>query len=184
MTDGTPRFTRFRAGSGAMPAGYSTIPGNGMCLSTFLVLRAPDDPHRVLLGRIDPSAPWLEKGGLDPDRVAANATTWLLPACQWLLFETPPASVDRIARDFLDGSLPPLQGPRVVSETMARSTPESSDPHWDVNFLYEGTWPTPEPPRSKLFRELAFRDVRTLRRAEFGRHHDDLLDAVGLSPAD
>jgi hypothetical protein len=183
MNEPGVRFTRFRAGAGPMPPGACAVPGNGMCLSTFLVLHPPGDRHRVLLGRIEPTAPWFELGGLDPTRVAENATTWLLPACQWRMFETPQESVERIAREMLESGLPPVTGPTVLSETMPRSSATSNDPHWDVNFLYEGEWPTSTPPTARLWRELEFRDVRRVRPEEFGRHHDDILAALGRAPS-
>ena len=177
------RFTRFRPGHEPIGPGYSAVPGNGLCLSTFLILHPPGDRRQVLLGRPDVGGPWLERGGLDPGRLAGVADRWLLPACQWLLFEEPRASAERIARDLLDSALPPVTGPAVFSETTPRASAESSDPHWDVHFVYEGDWPTAAPPTARLWRELTFRDVARVRRAEIGRNQADILDLAGLSPA-
>ncbi len=176
------RFARFRPGTVPIGIGTSVVPGNGFCISTFLLLHPPGDRRKVLLGRPDLDAPWLERAGLDAARLRDNAEKWMLPACQWLVFEEPHASAERIAREMLDAPLPKVTGPAVFSDTTPRTTAESAEPHWDVHFLYEGDWPTATPPRARLWRELEFRDVGSLRRAEIGRNQSDILDLAGLSP--
>jgi hypothetical protein len=176
------RFTRFRPGAESAGPGYSVVPGNGFCISTFLILHPPGDRRKVLLGRPDVNAPWLELGGLDPKRLGDNAEKWLLPACQWLVFEEPRASAERIARDMLDAALPAVSGPTVFADTTERATPDSRDPHWDLHFLYEGDWPTATPPKARLWRELAFHDVGALPRATIGRSQADILAFAGLAP--
>ncbi len=136
----------------------------------------------MLLGRLDPAAPWYHLGGLDPSRVATIGAKWLLPASQWLFFEGPQESAARIAREQLESPLPPVTGPTVVSESTPRPSAESRDPHWDVHFLFEGLWPSATPPKARAWRELRFVDVAHLPRLEIGRGHGDILDLVGLSP--
>lgn len=175
------RFARLQAGSRLQDPGYWPVPGNGLCLSTFLVLEAPDRPGHVLMGRIDPAASWYELGALTPERIAALGDRWVLPASQLLFFEDLQASAERIAREQLNAPLPPLADPIAFSESSPRTTPESTDPHWDIHFLFRGRWPTARPPRSPVWRELAFVDVAGLARGGIGRNQADVLDLVGLT---
>ncbi len=183
MTDPPPRrFTRLAPGAPPVGSGRFPVPEDGMCLSTFLILHPPQRPREVLLGRLDPAAPWDSVGGLDPSRIQRWGGLWLLPACQWLFFEEPRASAERIAREMLESPLPPVEGPTVYSDTTQRRTEPGADPHWDIHFLYEGTWPSPEPPRARMWKELRFLDPARVPRSELGRNHGDIVDLVGLSP--
>ncbi|MGA8709748.1 MAG: hypothetical protein WB786_00735 [Thermoplasmata archaeon] len=166
------------------PGGTAAVPDDGMCLSVFLVLRSPDDPKRVLLGRVDPSAPWGEVGGLDPGRLARVGSGWMLPARQLLLFEGPAEAARVIAREQLDSELPVVWGPAVFSETYRRPGSSAADPHWDIHFVFEGRWPSPTPPSSRMWQELAFVDVARTPRSEIARGQGDVLELVGLVPAD
>jgi len=174
------KFARLRAEPGA---GDVEVPGDGMCLSTFLVLRSPTAPREVLVGRIDPSGPWWEVAGLDSARVTRIGDRWILPATQLLLFEGPQEAAARIASEMLGKPTMNVGLPRVFSEAYPRgSTP--GDPHWDLHFVFSASWPggALEAARGKLWKELRFVDVERTPAASFGRGHGDVLALVGLPP--
>jgi hypothetical protein len=177
------RFARLSAAT-PLPPGASAVPDAGMCLSVFLVLRSPNDVHRVLMGRVNPAAPWGELGALDPGRLARVGRSWMLPSRQLLLFEGPEEAARVIAREQLGAELPSVSGPKVFSDPSRRPGSESRDPHWDFHFVFDGRWPTSEPPRHALWTELAFVDVPATRRSDIARAQGDVLELIGLSPAD
>ena len=67
----------------------SEIPEGGFCLSAFLVISNSRNPKEVLLGHLNPDAPWDHIGALDPPRVEMNKNGWLLPACHLIVGESP-----------------------------------------------------------------------------------------------
>jgi len=176
------RFARLRPGSTGLDPGYWTVPSDGMCLNTFLVLHAAADRRRILLGRIAPDPQWLEAGSLDADRIARIGDRWMLPASQLLLLESPDEAAHRIGVEQLGIELGPLPGPRVFSESWSRPGPPETDPHWDLHYVYELTGPD-EAPRAPLWRELAYVPVGRTPRAAFARGHGDVLELAGVPPA-
>jgi hypothetical protein len=177
------RFARLSAAT-PLPPGASAVPDAGMCLSVFLVLRSPEDRHRVLLGRVNPTAPWFEVGGMDPGRLERVGQAWMLPSRQLILFEGIEEAAHVIAREQLGSELPKVSGPSVFSDPSRRPGSESRDPHWDIHFVFEGTWPASTPPSSRMWHELAFVDVTRTPRTEIARGQGDVLELVGLVPAD
>ncbi|MFZ3356566.1 MAG: hypothetical protein WA549_07425 [Thermoplasmata archaeon] len=178
------RFARLRRGNVPEAEGYSVLPDDGLCLNTFLLFRHPREKGHVLLGRINPQAAWYELGGLEPARVQAIGRRWMLPSSQLLFFESPLESARRIAVEQLESSLPPVEGPLVVSEQYRRSTPHAEDPHWDLHFIFQSSWPSESPPTAKPWLELAFVDPAQTPRSEFARSQGDILELVGDSIAD
>lgn len=75
------RFCRFAQtlpenGNGAV---YTTeIPEGGLCLSSFLVIE--EGNGRVLMGHLNPSAPWDDIGALDAKRAMIHSKGWMLPS--------------------------------------------------------------------------------------------------------
>jgi hypothetical protein len=177
-------FARFRRGDTPGPPDASVVPDNGMCLSVFLVFRSSRRSKEALLGKVDPSGPWFDLAALGPDRLALLQDRWMLPASQLLLFESPDDAARRVAREQLEMELTELPPPRVFSETQRREGAEGKDPHWDLLFVYEIPWPKDRPVRAPPWKELAFVPVRSTLRSEFGRGHGDVLELVGLPPAD
>ncbi|MFZ0891168.1 MAG: hypothetical protein WB778_06350 [Thermoplasmata archaeon] len=177
------RFARLRRGNVPEAEGYFVLPDDGLCLNTFLVLRHPREKGRVLLGRIDPRAAWYEFGALEPARVQGIGRRWMLPSSQLLFFESPLESAQRIAREQLESPLPPVEGPLVVSEQYRRSTSHADDPHWDLHFIYQGTWPNESPPAAHPWQELAFVEVSQTPASEIARSQGDVLELAGLSLA-
>jgi hypothetical protein len=133
---------------------------------------------------VDPSGPWEELASLGPDRVGPLVDRWMLPASQLLLFESPDDAAQRVAREQLELDLVQLPSPRVFSETQTRVGAAGKDPHWDLHFIYEIAWPKGRPPRARPWKDLSFRTVNDTPRSTFGRGHGDVLELIGLSPAD
>jgi hypothetical protein len=177
------RFARLKGGLPPLPPGYVGIPSDGMCLNVFLILRPPNDPGRVLLGRVAPDLRWEEVGGLDPSRVKGVSDRWILPASQLLLLEGPDAAARRIGQELLGIHPDPLPPPTVFSETYRRSSSEGADPHWDLHFMYSLDGPA-VPPRHPLWKELEYVRVAETPRTAFARGHGDVLELAGLPPAD
>jgi hypothetical protein len=81
----------------------------------------------------------------------------------------------------LGGARPDLQPARVVSEVYTpRRFPETHN-HWDLSFLYRGTWRGVPPSVPAVWTDLRFVELDTLHRSDFARSHDEVLDHVGLS---
>jgi ADP-ribose pyrophosphatase YjhB (NUDIX family) len=177
------KFARLRRGNEAETTDVSVVPNDGMCLSVFLVVRPPDDAGRVLLGKLDPTAPWGELAAIGPPGVARLGNAWILPACQLMLFESPDDAARRVAREQLDLEIADLPRPRVFSEAATRPGREGRDPHWDIHFVYELPWPKGRAVRAAPWKELAFLPVAETARAAIGRGHGDVLELIGLTPA-
>ncbi len=177
------RFARLSPGFAPVGPGHSVVPSDGMCLSAFLILTAPDDPKRALVGHIAPGPEWEELGGLDPARAARVGERWMLPATQLLLFESPSEAAHRVGRELLGLELTGLSGPQVFSETYRRPDSTAEDLHWDLHFLFTGPGPR-RPPTHRLWRELSYVPVGATRRGEFARGHGDVLELAGLAPRD
>ncbi len=178
------RFTRFQSGAASEAEGRFAVPDDGLCLSTFLILHPLHEPGRVLLGRVDPRAPWDQLGSLDAARIHSIAQRWMLPSSQLLFFESPAESAHRIAKEQLESPLPPMEGPLVFSEQYRRPSSTGRDAHWDLHFIFSGTWPTPDAPKASPWLELAFLTVAETSRTEIARSQGDILDLAGLSPRD
>jgi hypothetical protein len=176
------RFTRLRRSVTGESPGASVVPDAGICLSVFLVLSPPRSTGAVLMGRIDPSAPWSEIGALDPARAAAMGDRWMLPSSQLVFFESPEDAARRILKEQLASPPMPLDGPAVFSEAYRRPGTAATDPHWDFHFVFRGRWPSSTPPRAPAWRHLEFVDVGTTDPAEIARNQGDVLALVGLAP--
>jgi hypothetical protein len=177
------RFARFSPGT-PIPPGASLVPDAGMCLSVFLVLRSPENADRVLMGRVNPTAEWWEKGGVDPGRLGRVGRNWMLPSRQLIFFESPGEAARVICREQLGSELPAVTGPSVFSDPSDRPGSGARDPHWDMHFVFEGRWKTATPPSHPMWQELAFVDVPKTSRSEIARGQGDVLELVGTRPAD
>ncbi|HXQ48533.1 MAG TPA: NUDIX domain-containing protein [Thermoplasmata archaeon] len=175
------RFCRFVRGKD--PVSIHEIPRDGFCLSAFLVVSSPKDPDRVLLGHLNPAAPWDHFGAMTADRVEAHRHGWLLPASQLIYGESPEEAAHRIVREQLGGLSIALASPTIVSETYAPKRWPNSPKHWDLEFVFRAVvaaLPTPTP---TAWRDLAFVDVRSARREEFARSHEEILEGAGFPVA-
>jgi ADP-ribose pyrophosphatase YjhB (NUDIX family) len=177
----TRRFCRFTRGAEGHPFGLRWDEPGGFCLSAFLVLSPEGSPASVLVGRLNPDAPWDRLEGLDRERVEAHRGGWLLPASHLLVRESPDACAQRILTEMLGGARAALEPPRVVSEVYTpRRYPENPQ-HWDLSFLYRGTLQGPAPRVPGVWNELRFVDVHQVSRSEFARSHEEVLDRVDLA---
>lgn len=174
------RERRFaRLSSGRTPAeGYWPPPPAGMCLSSFVLLHPDPTRREVLVGKLNPDAPWSRIGALDDDRARVLAERWMLPACHLTHFESPEDAAHRILREQLGIGALPLDPPLVFSEAYpSRRNPELGL-HWDLEFLFHGV-----APRTTLqhpaWTELRFVDPSTVPRASIGRSHDEVLELAG-----
>jgi len=155
------------------------VPPDGLCLSAFVVLASEERPERVLLGKLDPEAPWDHLGALDPSRVAAWRDLWMLPASHLLLLEDPNDAALRILRELVGLPPRPLEGPLVASEVYAPARHPERAHHWDLEFIFRGRVHEREVARPKAWRELTFVDPGPLGPGEFARAHDDILARAG-----
>jgi len=176
------RFARLRRGPVAAYPGAAEVPDDGMCLSVFLVLESPKAEGVVLVGKLDPSAPWWEIGALDAKRLAAVGDRWMLPSCQLLLFESPDDAARRILKEQLGSGPRPLDGPFVFSDPSRRAGSTSTDPHWDFHFVFRGRWSSASPPRAAPWKHLQFVEIARTDRVDFARAQGDVLELVGLRP--
>jgi ADP-ribose pyrophosphatase YjhB (NUDIX family) len=177
------RFARFRPSAGADPMVFP-VPTDGMCISTFLVLRPQGKPGHALVGRLDPTASWGAIGGLDPPRARRFASGWMLPSSQLLYYESAEASARRIGREQLGLELGPLPAPVLMSDTSVREPTSPTDRHWDLGFVYVVDGQPPAPPRHPAWTELQYVEVARTPRREFARSHDEVLALAGLTAAD
>jgi len=177
------RFARLRPGTVPESEDYSVVPSDGLCLNVFLIVRSPIDPSRILLGRLDPTAPWRDLAGLGPDRVGRIGDRWMLPASQLLILEGPDDGARRLARELLGLELTELPRPRVLSETYGREGTPTADPHWDLHYVYDLPGPSARPPTARPWSELEYVDIARTPRARFGRGHADVLELLGFAPA-
>lgn len=174
-------FCRFQPPGPGNPTGLDAIPPAGFCLNAFLIVRPPDDDRRVLLGRMDPKAPWDRLGGLDAERVARWSEGWMLPASQLLYGEDPGRAVDRLREELLDSAPMQIGLPRVLSEAYPSKRDPTAGDHWDLSFVYLARATSSKPPPLGPWRELQFVDVTAASPTEFARAHDDVLRFAGIT---
>ena len=178
------RYARLRRAPLHDHPGAFEVPDNGLCLSVFLVLEPPDRPGCVLVGQLDPKGPWWEVGAIDPRRLASIGERWMLPSCQLILFESPLDAAHRILAEQLGSGPIPLEGPCVFSDPSLRPGSPGKDPHWDIHFVYRGTWNSGTTPTTPVWKRLDLVDVGRTPRAQFARDQGDVLELVGLRPRD
>jgi hypothetical protein len=181
-TTGPRRFARYRPSDRILQGRrFWTVPEGGICLSAFLVLRSPNAPGAVLLGKPDPRAPWEEMATLEDAHLRAIGERWILPASHLREFESPHDAGKRILREQLGAAEPVLRGPEVFSETYPSALDPAAGSHWDLHFVFQGDWSSEAAPRSAAWRELKFVDLRSVSRSDIARGHADIL-ALAASP--
>lgn len=177
------RFARFRPRIPAGDRALWNVPDRGLCLSAFVILHERGRPERVLVGKINPAAPWERLGALDPDRRRVSEGRWILPASQLLWFESPDDAASRVGAEMLGRPELELQGPDVYSEAYGRDDVSGIDRHWDLQFVFHGELDRPPSPLPDAWSDLRFVEVPRTPRSEFGRNHGDVLELVGLAPS-
>jgi len=173
------RFSRLAEGRSSRD-GYWPLPPDGLCLSSFVLLSPRGRSAEVLVGRLDPAAPWDQIGAMDPRRVQLNAEGWMIPSCHLLWFESPLDAARRVVREQLGPLEIDLTGPEVFSERYRpRRHPERGE-HWDLEFLYRGTAPPAWTPAHPAWKELRWANPSKTPRSEFTRSHDEVLELAGF----
>lgn len=175
-----PKVSRFRPNPPPDDPVYSSVPDDGLCLNAFVLIRPESGSDRVLLGRIDPDAPWETIGGMSQRRIATMGDRWMLPSRQLRLFEAPEEAARAILKDQLGIDRLALEGPKVTSEAWQRPEPAGKGLHWDLSFLFEGTWPEGRPLSSPPWRELKFHRPSELEPRDVGRSQFDVLTLAGF----
>lgn len=177
------KFARFRP-TAEVDRMVFEVPEDGLCLSTFLLLRPRDHPDRVLLGRIDPKGSWAHIGGVDASRAKQWTGGWMLPSSQLLYYESPEESARRIAREQLGVELADLPTPILMSDSEQRPAAAKGNLHWDIGFVFVIDGFTGEPPRHPAWTELNFVEVAQIPRRDFVRSQQDVLQLAGMPCAD
>src|SRR6266508_4519593 len=114
------RFSRFSKSPDTAAFSTTEIPEGGVCLSAFLIVAQAGQPSRILMGHMNPEAPWDHIGALDPKRVEVHSRGWMLPSSHLIFLESPEDAARRLAREQLDlPDLVPRQGRSWRSSTWA-----------------------------------------------------------------
>src|SRR5437879_12198469 len=163
------KFSRFNPVARAMTT--HEIPESGFCLSAFLVIGESGHPENILMGHLDPAAPWDHVGALDPERAEANSKGWMLPSSHLMIGESPQAAAERILKEQLGLPALPLKGPFVFSEVYG---PKNT---WDLEFIFVGE--RDQVGQHPVWRELSFVDVNATPREEIARYHEDRSEERG-----
>jgi ADP-ribose pyrophosphatase YjhB (NUDIX family) len=168
------RFAAFDA-TGREGLGTAEIPKDGLCISAFLVIAEDNEPERVLVGRINPKAPWDHFGAINQGRLEKVASGWMLPSSHLILLESPGDAAKRILREQLemeDSSVRLTNQPVVFSDVH-----DGAEHHWDIGFIYRGSMSREDIPKnSPKWRELRFVDFESTPRSDFARFHDEVID--------
>jgi len=174
------RFSRFSKSRDTAAFSITEIPVGGVCLSAFLVVTETGDPTKVLMGHMNPDAPWDHIGALDPSRVEVHSRGWMLPSSHLIFQESPGDAARRIAREQLELPDLPFSEPKVVSEAYTpRRFPEAAK-HWDLEFLFRSEIPAADVPHPAAWVELTFVDLRRTVKSEIARSHEDVIESAGL----
>jgi len=173
------RFCRFNK-LGDVPFGMSEVPEGGLCLSAFLLLSERGNPDRVLMGHLNPAAAWDHIGALDASRTAAHSKGWMLPSSHLILNESPETAAHRIAAEQLERTDLSFSEPKVVSEVYTPRRFPDVVRHWDLEFLFQGEWPSGAQPTSAAWTELRFVDLPTTPKRAIARSHEDVLESAGF----
>lgn len=162
-------FARFSTFS--KPPRTDHIPDGGMCLSAFVILSPGGRNNHVLMGRLNPDAPWGLMGALDRERAERCSEGWMLPSSHLVLLESPQEAAARILGEQLSIPGQKLDGPFTFSEVYGPRN------HWDFHFVFTGE--RDEVPTSDAWSELRFVDLDTVKKEEIARSHEDVLALVG-----
>ncbi len=160
------------------------IPEAGLCISAFILLSKTGSPGEVVMGHLNPEADWNHIGALDHERAARNSKGWMLPSSHLLLEESPDDAARRILREQLGVEVQQLTKPEVFSEAYSSGKVWETAPqnHWDLQFIFQGEISSLNP--HPAWKDLGFVDLRTIKKKDMARFHEDILGHVGkwISP--
>ncbi len=181
------RFCRFNKGDSTTTGRQDQsslsspeVPEGGLCLSSFLVLSESSNPNSVLMGHLNPSAPWDHIGALDEKRVEIHSKGWMLPSSHLIIRESPQDAAVRIAKEQLGLENLRLGQPLVVSEVSTPKRFPDLPKHWDVEFIFLGTLEKGWVSNSCAWKDLRFINPSTTKRSELARSHEDILESAGF----
>jgi hypothetical protein len=157
------------------------VPKDGLCLSSFVLISEKRNAKNVLMGHVNPNAPWDHMGALDPERVEIHRKGWMLPSCHLMLLESPFEAARRVLHEQLGIEQMELTGPQVFSDVY-ESKRFNLKEHWDLGFIFKGSLDQAQLPKTDAWLDLQFVDGAGLRREEFARSHDDVLVYAGIRP--
>jgi ADP-ribose pyrophosphatase YjhB (NUDIX family) len=178
------RFCRFSHSPATAAFGMPEVPADGLCLCAFVVLSSEKHPSRVLLGKLNPAAPWDHLGALDPSRVVAWKDRWMLPSSHLLMLEDPRDAARRILEELVGLRARPLEGPIVTSEVYGPPRHPAAKQHWDLEFIFRGAVSEDEITPPDAWADLTFVDPSTLRPDEVARSQEDILAHAGYPIGD
>jgi ADP-ribose pyrophosphatase YjhB (NUDIX family) len=178
------RFCRFSKSPETDAFGMPEVPQEGFCLSAFLVLNSEEHPSAVLMGHMNPGAPWDHLGALDPSRFEAHRHRWMLPSSHLMFGESPEEAARRILKEQLQLGPLAFDGPYVVSEVYTPRRFPGANGHWDLEFLFRGHLSERPPPSADPWVELRFVDLLTARQQDIARSHEDILASAGFKLLD
>ncbi len=166
------------------PMTMKEAPTGGLCLSCFLVVSEGENKGRILMGRLDPEAPWDHLGALDSSRAAIHSNGWMLPSSHLMVYESPQEAALRIQKEQLElAEFIELSEPKVVSEVYIPKQSANLPRHWDIEFIFCGALDTKQLRRSNAWSALEFLEISKLHQSDISRYHDDILEHVGLQVA-
>jgi len=184
------RFTRFNRGKSTTlgstddtPLTTKEIPIGGLCLSSFLIVNESIARETVVMGKLNPSAPWDHLGALDPKRIEMHSKGWMLPSSHLIVHESPQDAARRIAQEQLDLKDPEISGPKVISEVYSPKQFPDLEKHWDIEFIFT-TVNSKIPARTLALRELKYINPAETRKSEIARSHEDILASLGYTLLD
>lgn len=172
------RFCRFNK-LGDVPFGMPEVPEGGLCLSAFLIVTEHGHPDRVLMGHLNPEAPWDHIGALDGSRTAVHSKGWMLPSSHLMVNEAPDAAARRIAAEQLERPDLTFSDAQVVSEVYTPRRFPDLVKHWDLEFLFRGEWPGGAALKAAAWTDLRFLDVASTPATAIARSHEDILASAG-----
>lgn len=173
------RFARTKPQYEGNPVYTLEIPEGGMCLSSFLVVTEGDSKH-VLMGHLNPEAPWNHIGALDRERALAHSKGWMLPSSHLILYESPQEAAQRILREQLGMKGVELTGPAVAAEAGTPRRFPDHPKHWDFEFIFRGRARVGSLLKNEAWSELRFVDLAQTKREEVARSHDEVLENAGF----
>lgn len=167
--------------SGTLPV--SEIPEGGLCLSAFLALYESKSPSKILMGIVNPSAPWDQIGAISGAIIERSKDKWMLPSSHLLVHESPTEAAGRILKEQLgvDQTAVSLSKPEVFSDVYDSWT--GAKGHWDMGFVFKGEVSNSrvlKGAENKNWKKLDFLDLATIPKDQFARAHNDVLSYAGI----
>jgi ADP-ribose pyrophosphatase YjhB (NUDIX family) len=181
------RFCRFNKGqstaTGEMDKSTLTtreVPDGGLCLSSFLLIRESTNPNTVLMGHLNPQAPWDHIGALDESRIQIHRKGWMLPSSHLMIHESPQEAASRIAREQLCLEDLRFSEPKVVSEVYSPKRFHNLPDHWDIEFVFSASLDKSRLGNPDAWVDLQFVNPSTIKRSSIARSHEDILESAGF----